>query len=47
MQTLAQEMLQKSKPFSEKMNHIDQEIHALFEKILSKKRWKNVKSKKL
>ena len=38
MQTIAQEMLHKSRPFYEKIQHLDEEIHALFKKILSNKR---------
>ncbi len=38
MQTLTQEMFHKSRPYDEKINSLDREIHALFDKIISKKR---------
>lgn len=37
MQTISQEMLHKSRPYDQKINNLDQEIHQLFEKILRKK----------
>ena len=37
IQILNQEMFNKSRQFDEKINNLDREIHALFEKILSKK----------
>ncbi|MGB3508930.1 MAG: J domain-containing protein [Microcoleaceae cyanobacterium] len=38
MQTIAQEMLLKSRPFYEKIQSFDAEIHALFDKLLTNKR---------
>ena len=38
IQTLSQEMFDKSRPLEEKLNSLDYEIHALFDKILSNKR---------